>query len=387
MNWLVLVLFLLPLQVLTSDHGVIIFGGEGPDGPVDTVSVLTEHGWCPQDHVLLPSLPLAASGLTAYYGFELGIWGRPFIVVCGFPGDIACYYTSLNNPWWRPMGLRDGDINMSELEFVSMFENYMGGGLQSVWKNKTTGMYDMLWAPGNQEAGEMVGWKRLKPADMYPPSLDGGALGSHPKLSCVVQPDFSDGYPLMITFSGGFDADHSLDQLLIDDAHVDVDDDNPYNHEWKNNSIGLGQPRSEHSCKEYEVLGTAGLLVVGGFSKESGSDTATTLDTMEFLFPDPGAHSDIANSFQGLQNMQEPRAGFGLADWGNFSLVAIGGKAYTAGSWPNYTLLDSVEVWDKVEDIWSVRKEWMMDFPRAGFGIISKGPYDNEVLGSEYCSA
>ena len=34
------------------------------------------------------------------------------------------------------MGLHDEDINMAELEFVSMFDNHMGGGLQSVWRNK-----------------------------------------------------------------------------------------------------------------------------------------------------------------------------------------------------------------------------------------------------------
>ena len=133
-------LLLLPLQVLTSDHGVLIFGGEGPDGPVDTVSVLTEQGWCPQEHVLLPSLPLAASHLSAYHGYETE-QGRPFIVVCGFPGDQPCYYTTLTNPVWQPMGLYEEDINLAELEFVTMFANYMGGGLKSMWRNKTSGMY------------------------------------------------------------------------------------------------------------------------------------------------------------------------------------------------------------------------------------------------------
>ena len=162
-------------------------------------------------------------------------------------------------------------------------------------------MYDMLWAPRSEENSlEMTGRQLLKPAEQYPPSLDAGDLGSHPKLSCVAQPDFPDGYPLMITFSGGFDTDHSLDQLLIDDAHVD--DDNPYHHEWKN-SIGLGQSRSEHYYKEYDLLGTRGLLTVGGFTKASGSDTPTTLDTMEYMFADYGDHSDIANTYQGLPNM------------------------------------------------------------------------------------
>merc|ERR1711936_113332 len=373
-------LLVLPWQVLASDHGVLLFGGEGPDGPVDTVSVLTEQGWCPQDHVLLPSLPMAASGLAAYHGYETE-QGRPFIAVCGFPGDHPCYYTTLTNPVWLPMGLYDEDINLAELEFVTMFANYMGGGLKSMWRNKTSGNYDWLWAPGAAEdGGGMVGWLRQSTPD----SVEGGALGSDPGLACVAQPEFSsDGYPLMTTISGGFDTDHSLDMLIIDDAHVD--DDNPF-HEWKDNSIGLGQPRSGHSCRKFEMLGTGGVLLAGGFSLESGSSTPTNLDTMEFMFPDPGAHSDIANTFRGFQPMQQPRAGFGLADWGEDGLVAIGGKVYTA--WPDYTLLDSVEVWDKVEDLWVVREEWRLVNPLAGFGVVSKGRYDsNEVHGSDYCSA
>merc|ERR1719481_2267803 len=79
----------LQAQAHTSDHGVLIFGGEGPEGLLDTVSVLTEHGWCPQDKVLLPPLPMAATGLTAYHGYE-NENVRPFIVVCGFPGESAC---------------------------------------------------------------------------------------------------------------------------------------------------------------------------------------------------------------------------------------------------------------------------------------------------------
>merc|ERR1719347_84062 len=371
------VLALLHLQAHASDHGVLIFGGEGPEGLLNTVSVLTEHGWCPQDKVLLPPLPMAATGLTAYHGYE-NENVRPFIVVCGFPGESACYYTSLSSQVWRPMGLYEEDIVMADLEFVTMFANYMGGGLKSVWRNKTTGMYDFLWAPGAaQDDGAMVGWMRHS----TPASLDSAALGSEPRLSCVVQPVFSsDGYPIMVTFSGGFDTDHSLDQVLIDDAHVD--DEDPY-HEWKNNSIGLGQPRSEHSCTKFEMLGTGGVLLVGGFSLKSGSDTRTTLPTMEFLFPDPGAHSDIGNIFRGFQPMKQPRAGFGLADWGYDGLVAIGGKTYW--SRVSYELLDSVEMWDKVEDTWAIREEWQMESPRAGFGIVNKG-FSNEVQGSDYCS-
>merc|ERR1711892_705894 len=42
------------LPQLLADHGVIILGGQGLDGPLDTVSVLTESGWCPQENVIIP---------------------------------------------------------------------------------------------------------------------------------------------------------------------------------------------------------------------------------------------------------------------------------------------------------------------------------------------
>jgi hypothetical protein len=58
MSCLLLLVASLPL-LLSSDHGVIIFGGEGPDGPVDTVSVLTENGWCPSQNMIIPPLPMA----------------------------------------------------------------------------------------------------------------------------------------------------------------------------------------------------------------------------------------------------------------------------------------------------------------------------------------
>ena len=60
----------------------------------------------------------------------------------------------------------------------------------------------MLWATGNGYSGEMSGWQRLSPSFPTPPSLDAGALGSQPRLSCVEQPTFTDNYPLMISQEG-----------------------------------------------------------------------------------------------------------------------------------------------------------------------------------------
>merc|ERR1712212_974998 len=124
----------------------------------------------------------------------------------------------------------------TQLEFITMYDNYMGGGLASMWRNKTSGMYDFLWAPGAAlDDGEMVGWM----GHDTQPSISGDALGSDPRLSCVAQPIFNDGYPYMTTFSGGFDTDHSRSRM--------------------------------------KLLGTGGLLVVGGFSQDTGSGSPSTL--------------------------------------------------------------------------------------------------------------
>ena len=71
MSCLLLLVAFLPL-LLSSDHGVIILGGEVPGEPVATVSVLTENGWCPTERLIIPPLPLAASGLIAHHDCLVG---------------------------------------------------------------------------------------------------------------------------------------------------------------------------------------------------------------------------------------------------------------------------------------------------------------------------
>jgi len=364
------------LSALGSDLGLIIFGGEGPDGPLSTVSVLTENGWCPQENILLPPLPVAASNLKAFHGIETNL--RPYIVVCGFPGDIPCYETTLSFPTWRAVGLYDKTIDMSELEFVDMYENYKAGALTSMWKNKTSGMFDFLWTPGqlDPDSGEMVGWMR---DDI--PSINIEALGADPDLCCVEQPVFPGGYPYMTTISGGFYEGHSLDQMLIMDSHLK---DFPDGWEWKNNSRSLHEPRSGHACLKINFLGTKGLLVAGGFAVNEDAEEASTLSSLEFFFGDDDNLSDLPNAFEGLQSMSQPRANFGLVSWGEDALVAVGGKTYD-GHYPDYKLLDSVEIWDKTEDVWSVREEWKLETPRADFGIATRG-FNDGIVASDYCS-
>ena len=107
---------------------------------------------------------------------------------------------------------------------------------------------------------------------------------------------------------------------------------------------------------------------------------------MVFMFSDFGNHDDLNNVFDDLAEMREERSAFGLANWAEDGLVALGGKNYGIfpGQSGSYLLRDSVEVWDKNENSWSPRPEWLMEMPLAGFGIVAKGSY-SEVHGSEYC--
>ena len=107
---------------------------------------------------------------------------------------------------------------------------------------------------------------------------------------------------------------------------------------------------------------------------------------MAFLFPEEDNNSGLEESYDGIGNMNEARAAFGLANWGEEGLVALGGKKYgiVPGVTGSYVLMDSVEVWDKDENTWNSREEWVMETPLAGFGIVAMGSY-SEVHGSEYC--
>jgi len=360
--------------LLCTDHGVIILGGEGPDGPLDTVAVLTESGWCPPENIIIPPLPLAATGLTAHHTHS-------YLVLCGFPGETSCFQISpLNGHFvWTPVGVEDEDINMDVLEYVHSYDNMIKNGISSMWLNKNTGEYEFLWSPmvrNGDDAGfeEMAGWYR----DQVP-NLP-ATRGPYVNVSCLAQHPLSDGYPSMVTLSGGMDAEQTSlsDLLLMSNVGAEW--------QWHDNSVDIGQPRTSHSCLSFDYLGESGLLLVGGYQHLKGAIAATTLGSSLFFYAEYENHEDLGNVFDGLAEMNDPRSTFGLANWGNEGLVALGGIYYglTPGQ-PTRQLLDSVEVWDRNENTWSMRTEWTLDAPRAGFGIVAKGSY-SEVHGSDYCN-
>jgi len=365
----------LPL-LLCTDHGVIILGGDGPEGPLDNVAVLTESGWCPPDNVIIPPLPMPATGLTAHHG-TMDSSHREYLVVCGFPGESACFQISpLNGHFeWTPVGVEDEDINMEELEYVHSYDNMIKNGVTSMWLNTNTQEYEFLWSPmtkNGEDAGweEMAGWYR----DQVP-NLP-ATLGPYVAMSCLAQHPLSDGYPSMVTLSGGIDAEQTsiADLLLMSNVGGGPD------WQWHNNSVNIGQPRTSHSCLSFDYLGESGLLLVGGFEHQKNAIAAITLGSSLYLYADFENHEDLSNVFDGIAEMNDPRHSFGLANWGDEGLVAIGGRYSSLSS----RLLDSVEVWDKNENTWSMRPEWTLDKPRDGFGIVAKG-VSTEVIGSEYC--
>ena len=172
-----------------------------------------------------------------------------------------------------------------------------------------------------------------------------------------------------MTLSGGYNGSDSLSILLVM-SNVGEGD-----WQWHTNSLDIGQPRSEHSCISFDLLGESGVLLAGGFSINGGGIVPSSLSSLVFMFAENGNHDDLSNMFTGMAEMVEARAGFGLANWGEEGLVALGGKNY--GIFPgvtgSYRLMDTVEIWDKNEDSWSVREEWRMEAPRAAFGIVAKG--------------
>jgi len=390
MGFLLLLLTFPPL-LLSSDHGVIILGGEGEDGPVDTVSLLTEEGWCPPENVILPPLPMAASELTAHHGQSP--WNepeeRPYLMVCGFPEGAACYQISPLNGHivWTPVKAEDPGIDMSMLEYVHSYSNMIKGGVSSMWINKTSGEYQFLWSPmvrNGEDVGfeQMAGWYFDQVPNLSPNFYD---LGMYARLSCIAGFTINNqgGYPSMLSISGGYNGSDSLSDLLLMSNIGDGD------WEWHFNSMDIGQPRSDHSCIRFSYLGMRGLLLAGGYSYCStcGGAAPSTLDSLVFMFPENDNHDDLSNANTGIANMVEARSGFGLENWGEEGLVALGGREYGIfpGQSASYKLKDTVEIFDTNEDTWSLRDEWKMEAPRAGFGIITGYNSNNEVHGSEYC--
>jgi len=362
--------------LLCTDHGVIILGGDGPEGPLDNVAVLTESGWCPPENIIIPPLPMPATGLTAHHG-AADSSHREYLVVCGFPGETACFQISpLNGHFeWTPVGVEDEDINMEELQYVHSYDNMIKNGVTSMWLNMNTQEYEFLWSPmtkNGEDAGweEMAGWYR----DQVP-NLP-ATLGPYVDLSCLAQHPLSDGYPSMVTLSGGIDEEYTSisDLLLMSNVGGGPD------WQWHYNSVNIGQPRTSHSCLSFDYIGERGVLLVGGFEHQKNAIAATTLGSSLYLYADYENHEDLSNVFDGFAEMNAPRHSFGLANWGDEGLVALGGRYSSLSS----RLLDSVEVWDKNENTWSMRPEWTLDIPRDGFGIVAKG-VSTEVNGSEYC--
>eukprot|EP00091_Calanus_sinicus_P005749 TRINITY_DN16258_c0_g1_i1.p1 TRINITY_DN16258_c0_g1~~TRINITY_DN16258_c0_g1_i1.p1 ORF type:complete len:150 (+),score=35.96 TRINITY_DN16258_c0_g1_i1:45-452(+) len=134
-------------------------------------------------------------------------------------------------------------------------------------------------------------------------------------------------------------------------------------------------------------MGELGLLLAGGFRIQENGIVPSSLSSMVFLSAYEDNNSDLGSYFDGMGEMNEARAAFGLANWGEEGLVALGGKRYgiVPGVTGNYVLMDSVEIWDKNENMWNFREEWVLETPLAGFGIVAMGSY-SEVHGSEYCN-
>ena len=196
--------------------------------------------------------------------------------------------------------------------------------------------------------------------------------------SCLAQHPLSDGYPSMVTLSGGMNDEYASipDLLLMSNVGGGPE------WQWHYNSVDIGQPRTSHSCISFDYLGERGVLLVGGYNHEKNAIETRTLGNSLYLYADFENHEDLGNTFDGFAEMITPRHTFGLANWGDEGLVALGGRFSTLSS--HSQLLDSVEVWDKNENTWSMRPEWSLDTLRAGFGIVAKG-VSTEVNGSEYC--
>jgi hypothetical protein len=283
---------------------------------------------------------------------------------------------------WTPVGAEEESIDMGVLEYVHSYSNLIKGGVDSMWMNKETGEYQFLWSPMNridQDSGyeQMAGWYQDGLPNL---AADFPALGTYDHLSCMATVQLLSN-PSMITLSGGYSGTDSLNDLLL------LSNDENGDWQWHKNSVSIGQNRSEHSCLHVEYMGELGLLLAGGFRIQKNGIVPSSLSSMVFLYAEEDNNSNLGNNFDEMGNMNEARAAFGLANWGEEGLVALGGKRYgiVPGVTGSYVLMDSVEVWDKNENTWNSRDEWVMKNPLAGFGIVSMGSY-SEVHGSEYCN-
>merc|ERR1711915_439805 len=251
---------------------------------------------CPPDAVIIPPLPKPQTGLTGHHGRIVGSTeDREYLMVCGFTGlESACFQISpLNGHFtWTPVGVEDESIDMSTLEYVHSYTNMIKDGVTSMWLNKDSGEYEFLWSPmirSDTDAGfeQMAGWSRDSVPNLV---MESPSLGAYAYLSCLAGHTLSDGYPSMVTLSGGYNGSESLNELLIMSNLGDGD------WEWHRNSIPLGETRSDHACLSLDYLGESGLLVGGGYSIPTGGIVPSSLNSLQFLFSDWGKYDGEYNN-------------------------------------------------------------------------------------------
>jgi len=350
-----------------GDLAIIVLGGEGPDGLLDTVDVLTtEQGWCPEDKVKIPKLPMAAGNLTAHFG------GRQFLVVCGFPGDHACFHISPANGdmEWQPLIDHSGfDVGLSELEYISSTDNHERMGISGLFRRKNDSSFRMLWNPlgrlGEAE-NKMTGWidYRNEGSDYveFPP------LSDDPFATCLGSFVMPNTMPCANVLSGGF-----LDGETTNNMNIWISTcEGPDYDVWLPTETDSLVPRSYHHCRKFGWNDTSGLLLIGGW--EPLYDRS--LSSMEFLDSEYPYLSLQRSTF--LPEMNVGRHSFGLAHFNAPSspeyLVALGGVGDEG------ELLSSVEIFADPDHqrpdsnpSWFMKPNWEMKTGRKGFAAVANG--------------
>merc|ERR1719341_2918155 len=87
-------------------EGVLVVGGEGAQGPLQELHLLTNTGWC--QNIDLPKLPeplVQPSVLLADYSIFSNISPevKEYVIVCGFATETVCRYAGVGDAEWKPM--------------------------------------------------------------------------------------------------------------------------------------------------------------------------------------------------------------------------------------------------------------------------------------------
>merc|ERR1712025_545698 len=362
-----------------GDLAIIVLGGEGPDGLLDTVDVLTtEQGWCPEDKVRIPKLPMAAGNLTAHYGPDYAS-ASGFLAVCGFPGDHACFHISPGNGHmeWQPVLNQYEELDLSEHEYISSTESHQRKGMSGLFRRKNDGSFRMLWNPlgdnGEEAPNRMTGWMdyNLDGADdvQYPP------LSGDPFAACLGSFVMPNGMPCAQVLSGGFvegETTNNMSIWLTSCYGSEIAD------AWVPSDTGSLVPRSYHHCRKFDWFDTNGLLLVGGWEPIFGQ----SLSSMEFLVSEPPYFSLQLSTF--LPEMNAGRHSFGLAHFNAPSadgdlnqnhqeyMVALGGVG------DHGEILSSVEIFADPDQFpyapaWFLKPDWEMKTARKGFAAVANG--------------